>query len=86
MQPKPNDASRFFVSLPFATALVFLLTSFGLSRADEGTPAQRRACKPEVFRLCKEFIPNRTAITACLQRHRAQLNPDCRAVFSGAPK
>jgi hypothetical protein len=51
------------------------------SHADDGTVAQRNACRPEVFRLCKEFIPDRGAITDCLQRKKEQLNPECKAVF-----
>jgi hypothetical protein len=54
--------------------------------AEEGTSAQRRACKPDVFRLCNQFIPNRTAITSCLQRDKPRLSPDCRAVFDGKLK
>lgn len=49
--------------------------------AEEGTLAQRNACKPDVFRLCSSFIPDRDAITACLQRNTSKLNPECRAVF-----
>jgi hypothetical protein len=54
----------------------------GQVRAQDGTPAQRNACKPDVFRLCAEFIPDRDAITACLERNVPKLNPDCRAVFA----
>jgi hypothetical protein len=58
-----------------------LVVICGPAGAEEGTLAQRRACEPDVFRLCKEFIPDHTAITSCLERNKARLNPDCRAVF-----
>ena len=58
----------------------------GTARTEDGSLAQRRACKPDVFRLCAEFIPNRTAITNCLQHNKPRLNPDCRAVFDGRLK
>ena len=63
-----------------------LLAGLRTAAADEGTFAQRRACKPDVFRLCGDFIPNHAAITDCLQRNKARLNPDCRAVFEGKLK
>jgi len=50
--------------------------------AAQGTPEARQACTPEVFRLCNEFVPDVARITACLQRNRARLNPDCRRVMS----
>jgi hypothetical protein len=56
----------------------------GVGAAQEpGTPAQKRACRPDVYRLCAAEIPNVRDITRCLQRKMSQLNPDCRAVFEG---
>jgi hypothetical protein len=52
-----------------------------VAEAQDGTPAQRNACKQDVFRLCSEYIPDRGAITACLQRNVGKLSPDCRTVF-----
>jgi hypothetical protein len=46
-----------------------------------GTPEQRRACSPDVYRLCAGEIPNVRAITACLRRQKANLSEACRAVF-----
>lgn len=57
-----------------------------LLHAEEGTRAQRGACKPDVFRLCGEFIPDHAAITACLERKLDELSPGCRAVFEGRLK
>jgi hypothetical protein len=45
------------------------------------TPAQRKACTPDVYRLCPGEIPNVRAITACLRRQKASLSPACAAVF-----
>jgi hypothetical protein len=49
--------------------------------AAPGTPEQRRACTPDVYRLCPGEIPNVRAITACLRRQKASLTAPCRAVF-----
>jgi hypothetical protein len=49
-----------------------------------GTPEQRRACTPDVYRLCAGEIPNVGAITACLHRHKSGLSPACRAAMDQA--
>jgi hypothetical protein len=50
----------------------------------QGTPEQRRACTPDVYRLCAGEIPNVRAITSCLRRNRASLSDACRAAFDQA--
>ena len=45
------------------------------------TPEQKKACTPDVYRLCAGEIPNVRAITACLRRQKANLSEACRAVF-----
>lgn len=71
--------------LPAAVAALFLLAGTA-AEAEEGTLAQRNACKPDVFRLCSNFIPDPAAITTCLERNRAKLSPACQAVFAPSPK
>ena len=44
-------------------------------------PEQKKACTPDVYRLCAGEIPNARAITACLRRQKASLSPACAAVF-----
>ena len=51
--------------------------------AYEETEAQRNACKPDVYRLCKWYIPSRSGITYCLHQNIDKLSPDCRAVMEG---
>jgi len=69
-----------------ATIVTLMFATCGLLHAEQGTLAQRRACKPDVFRLCSEFIPNRPAITNCLQHNKYRLSADCLAVFEGRLK
>ena len=64
-----------------ALALALTLVSAGSAFAYQGTPEQRRACTPDVYRLCAGEIPNVRAITVCLQRHRASLSEACRAAM-----
>jgi hypothetical protein len=74
--------TRFFRSswVPLL-GLVLALSATGLAMADIATPEQRRACTPDVYRLCAGEIPNVRAITACLRRQKASLSDACRAVF-----
>ena len=66
-----------------ALALGFLFGLFatGSAFAELATPEQKRACTPDVYRLCAGEIPNGKAITACLRRQKANLSEACRAVF-----
>ena len=66
-----------------SAAFCLLLTLFTANSAlaEPGTPAQRRACTPDVYRLCAGEIPNVKAITSCLRRQKASLSEACRAVF-----
>jgi hypothetical protein len=64
------------------TALLIALSVFGASGADaQGTPEQQEACKPDVFRLCGNFIPNVEPIIACLKTNEANLSPPCHEVM-----
>lgn len=72
----------FPVSLRIAAALGVALTLLSAGSALAlGTPEQRRACTPDVYRLCAGEIPNVRAITACLQRQKGNLSPACRSAM-----
>ena len=60
-------------------ALALTLLTAGSALTAPGTPEQRRACTPDVYRPCPGEIPNVRAITACLKK--ASLTAPCRAVF-----
>jgi hypothetical protein len=64
-----------------ALGLAFSVASVSTAFAYEGTPEQRRACTPDVYRLCAGEIPNVRAITACLMRQKGNLSPACRAAM-----
>jgi hypothetical protein len=69
-EPRPS-ANRACVALGLLLALI----SIGSARAELATPEQRRACTPDVYRLCAGKIPNVRAITTCLRRQKANLTP-----------
>jgi len=64
-----------------AFGLLTALAVSGPARAELATPEQKKACTPDVYRLCAGEIPNVRAITACLRRQKANLSEACRAVF-----
>jgi hypothetical protein len=67
-----------------AAAALVLVTAVapGIAAAQsQGSDEARRACTPDVFRLCSEFIPDAGKITACLKAKRDQLSPACAKVF-----
>ena len=47
----------------------------------QGTPEQQDACKPDVFRLCGNFIPDVDRIVACLKTNEPNLSPPCHDVL-----
>ncbi len=82
----PRLRSFRFSHLSHALALVGALVLLGAACASAsdgrpGTPAQRKACTPDVYRLCAGEIPSVSKITACLRKKRDRLSEACRAVF-----
>jgi hypothetical protein len=69
------------VVIGFALGVFLVLGASGSALADLATPEQKRACTPDVYRLCAGEIPNVRAIVACLRRQKASLSDACRAVF-----
>jgi hypothetical protein len=66
-----------------ALAAATLSAPLTATRAEESTAVQREACKPDVYRLCKWYIPSHAGITYCLHKNIDQLSPECRAVLEG---
>ena len=64
----------------WAIGLLLWFLTAGSALADIATPDQKRACTPDVYRLCAGEIPNVRAITSCLRRQKASrpIHSDCR--------
>jgi hypothetical protein len=65
-----------------AIATLVLTSSLAAPAWSQGTPQQRSACTPDVFRLCSSFIPDADRITACLVSRQQQLSEACASVMS----
>ncbi len=83
-----SNASRYAVPARRSAAALCAAAVIAMMGAPAGaeTFAQRQACKPDVFRLCSQFIPDREAITQCLAHNRTQLSNACHAVFDQLQK
>lgn len=68
-------------ALKTVSLAALVATSMALPALAEGTPQQRRACTPDVMRLCKSEIPDHARITACLIAKRASLSEACSEVM-----
>jgi hypothetical protein len=67
------------------TAAVLVVAPLTAAAQEPGTAAQKKACRPDVYRLCAAEIPNVKSIVRCLKGNMSRLSPDCRAVMeSGA--
>jgi hypothetical protein len=67
-------------------AAVLALSSVGGSMASaQGTMAQQDACRPDVFRLCSNYIPDVGQIVACLRGNEARLSEACHLVMFAEP-
>jgi hypothetical protein len=74
------------LALPLALTALALEAGYvggGAIAQQPGTAAQKRACTPDVYRLCAGEIPNVRKITSCLRANMSRLSPDCRSVFAG---
>jgi hypothetical protein len=63
-----------------SVTVAILIAISGQSQA-AGTPEQRRACRADAMKLCRDYIPNVKRITACMERNLSKLSPLCRTQF-----
>jgi hypothetical protein len=77
--------TKYMLAAIILTALAGGYASTSPAQAEQeyrGTPAQQKACRPNVFRFCAGEIPNVRKITECLRRNISRLTPDCAAIFA----
>lgn len=67
-------------------SVALLSTTATPALSSQGTPEQRLACTPDVFRLCSAFIPNSDEITICLKEKYVNLSDACRAALEAGLK
>lgn len=86
MHKNTNGRARFFhaariIGAGFALLLTGAAPAIAQNYDSISTPQQRRACTPDVYRLCAGEIPSVAKITACLRRKKASLSEACRAAM-----
>jgi hypothetical protein len=65
-------------------AALIVITLGGAAIA-QGTESQQDACRPDVFRLCGNYIPDVGQIVACLRGNETRLSGACRQVMFAEP-
>jgi hypothetical protein len=81
-----SDSRGFRRPAPLAAAM-FVTWAAAMPAAAQGgppgTPEERRACMPDVVRLCQDFVPDADKVNACLFGKQSELSPACRTVMLG---
>jgi hypothetical protein len=67
------------VTLVLAVAMI---SSLYASQSFAYTAEQQRMCTGDAFKFCSSEIPNISAVTACMYKHRSELSAGCRAVMN----
>jgi hypothetical protein len=62
-------------------AVALALSMIGTAALAQGSMQQQNACRPDVFRLCGNYIPNVGEIVACLRGNEASLSEPCHQVM-----
>jgi hypothetical protein len=76
---------RLIAALYAALCLSFTCLATTPLVAQEDSAEGRRACTPDVFKLCREFVPDADRITICLQQQKRSLSVACRKVIASQP-
>ncbi len=58
-----------------------LLSAMASTQSFAYTEEARAQCTGDAFKLCSAEIPNVSAVTTCMMKHRAQLTPGCRSAM-----
>jgi hypothetical protein len=69
------------IAAGFALMMIGTAPALAQNYDSISTPDQRRACTPDVYRLCAGEIPSVAKITACLRRKKASLSDACRVAM-----
>jgi hypothetical protein len=79
---KDRDMRTGRIALGMALAIGGMVTSHAAFTEEyRGTMEQQMACTPDVWRLCRDQIPDVNRIVACLRQNTPVLSSGCRAVF-----
>jgi hypothetical protein len=62
-------------------AALIMMAFPSASMAQQGTPQEQAACRPDTRKLCRDLVGNDTAVLSCLQQNRAKLSRACREVL-----
>ena len=79
MTTRSNTVRKIGFVIAFAVSVVSMSTSSYAYTAE-----QQRLCMNDAFKFCSSDIPNIAKVTACMQKNKAQLSPQCLSAFKPA--
>lgn len=76
-----------FYSRPYAIAPALAIALLGwcaspMSAHAASQDEQAHACRGDALHFCKDDVPDKAKITACMKQHYEQLSPACKAMFN----
>ncbi|WP_267426220.1 hypothetical protein [Methylobacterium sp. GC_Met_2] len=86
MPSLPKSKSQPFLKvaalLAVGATLIPPAASAGEVAQHHETMQERQVCTPDVLRLCRSLVPDRQAITDCLNANSERLSPACHEVMA----
>ena len=79
-----RNFARIRMTAVCVSSLAVALCALTVPASAQQNIEERRACTPDVMRLCREFVPNQELINKCLFEKQAELSAACRTVMFGA--
>jgi hypothetical protein len=81
---EPKMTASFTRTIRKASLLLAFAVSFSALSSSSSfafSAEAQQMCTSDAFRLCSSDIPNISAITACMYKHRTDLSTGCRTVM-----
>lgn len=74
------------ISVRVFLAGLAVLSLTGVASAESQRDRQERACQADVYRLCKDAVPDEDKIAACLGANRSKLSVNCGILYDNGGK
>lgn len=74
------------IAVRLSLAALAVVSLAGAASAETRRDRQERACQADVYRLCKDEVPDEDRIAACLGVHRSDLSVNCGILYDAGGK
>ena len=66
--------------------IVIMAAWQGIASAESVRDRQEKACQGDVYKLCKDEVPDEDKIAACMGKHRSELSMNCGIMYDRGMK